>query len=79
MVQCGHNILNDYEKSFKKTVLHPKSMKISQAYVIHYVPNESVEIFENYTETNVFTFNWNQTERCEEFIEIPHTKRTSVF
>ena len=41
MVQCGHNILNDYEKSFKKIVLHPKNMKISQAYVIHHVPNES--------------------------------------
>ena len=35
MVQCGHNILNYYEKSFKKTVLHPKGMKISLAYVIH--------------------------------------------
>ena len=56
MVQCGHNILNDYGESFKKTVLHPKSMKISQAYVIHYLPNGSVEIFEDYTGTNVSTF-----------------------
>ena len=56
MVQCGHNILNYYEKSFKKTVLHLKSMKISRAYVIHYLPNESVEIFEIYTETNVSNF-----------------------
>ena len=56
MVQCGHNILNDYEKSFKKTVPHPKSMKISQVYVIHYLPDGNVDIFENYTETNASTF-----------------------
>ena len=31
-------------------------MKISQAYVIHYLPNGNVEIFENYTETNASTF-----------------------
>ena len=72
MVQCGHNILNDYEKSFKKTVLHPKSMKISQAYVIHYLPNESFDIFDNYTETNVSTFKIKTEVKLAELERNPH-------
>lgn len=56
IVESAERFLCNFEVSLKENVKIPKAMKISKACVIHYFPNGTVQLFDNYKSQNCHKF-----------------------